>query len=250
MSQAVVKVAAFDFDHTIINVNSDTYIDKLIGDVRYPDEIEQLHSLGWTRRMNAVFEYMRKKCDIQKSDLLDCLREIKIDDSMIELIRKLQQNSYELVIVSDANDIFIDEILRVNGLGDAFSSIYTNRGEFDQDGQLIVKPFNEIFNENGDPFDCSTKICTSNICKGSVLAKHLEQKSNSDKKLVYVGDGRNDYCPGLYLNKNDFYYVRSNHSLEKLLRKDPSLAEKLAVNVSYWKSAQDILENLNSSQHF
>lgn len=60
---------------------------------------------------------------------------------------------------------------------------------------------------------------------------------------IYVGDGTNDYCPGLGMKPSDYYFVRKNFSLYKRLQK-PEYSEKLQSKVVYWNSAQDILESL------
>jgi pyridoxal phosphate phosphatase PHOSPHO2 len=169
-----MKIAAFDFDHTLIDVNSDTYIDKLLikdSDVKrykYPDSVEDLYKqFNWTYRMNGVFEYMNKN-EISKRDLINCLNEIKIKDSMIDVIKRLYENGYKLSVISDANTVFIETILKQNNVYDNFHKIFTNPAEFDENGRLNVKPFSEIFNKDGMPFDCSTKICSNNICKGGM----------------------------------------------------------------------------------
>ena len=266
MKAAKLKLAVFDFDNTIINVNSDTYIDKLVAAKRprnteassgfkYPSEIEAAcQEYNWTHRMNKVFEYMRQTHSITKQEILDCLREIKLDAAMCELIRTLRHDhDYELVILSDANTVFIEEILLNHGLHDKFAKIYTNPGRFDEHEQLIVTPFNEIFNPSNGPFNCETQMCASNICKGQVLRKHVSERLGdavqdgatfeNAMSMIYVGDGRNDYCPGLCLSKSDLYFVRENFALAKLLRRQEELAEKLSARVYFWSHAQEILEN-------
>jgi pyridoxal phosphate phosphatase PHOSPHO2 len=256
------KLAVFDFDNTIINANSDTYIDKLVieklsqsdQDVKksfkYPSEIEELYNkFNWTHRMNGVFEYMKRNHDITKNDMINCLKEIKLNDSMVALLKALKDYEYELVVLSDANTIFIEEILKNHDLHTDFSKIYTNFGEFNETEQLIVKPFNETFNPNGELFDCSTKICASNICKGAVLRAHLnslheKEINQNEMSLIYVGDGHNDYCPGLCLKENDFYFVRDNFSLARLLRREKELSDKLKSQILYWNDAADILKHL------
>ena len=167
-----MPIAAFDFDHTIIDVNSDTFINKLISvkpNHKFSKEIES--NKCWTIRMNAVFMEMHTNHKITQTDYITCLNEIKISDSMLELLRLLNDKHYKLIIVSDANTFFIEKILEQNGIGHLFSNetILTNRAEFNNDGCLIVKRFNEIYNQNGDPFKCSTNICTENICKGYLI---------------------------------------------------------------------------------
>lgn len=86
-------IAAFDFDHTIINDNSDTYINKLVSGekISFPRHVEDAYKTGgWTLRMQAVFDYMHKELGIKENDFINCLQEIKIDDSMRELFYLLK----------------------------------------------------------------------------------------------------------------------------------------------------------------
>ncbi len=164
-----MPVAAFDFDHTIIDVNSDTFINKIISfkpNHKFGKEIES--NKCWTIRMNLVFNELYSNHKITSLDYMNCLKEIKINESMLKLLRLLSEKHYKLIIVSDANTFFIETILEQNGIANLFNkqTIFTNHAEFNNDGCLIVKRFNEIYNENGEPFKCSTKICTENICKG------------------------------------------------------------------------------------
>ena len=176
-----MPIAAFDFDHTIIDTNSDTFINKIVlekesllskddckSDYRfkYPSEIEK-HQC-WTVRMNAVFNFMHSKYRITETDFIQCLKEIKIHDSMKQLLFLLKEKGYEIIIVSDANTFFIETILKENEIDHLFNfnkHIFTNKATF-INGLLTVRQFNETFNLNGEPFNCSTGICSENICKG------------------------------------------------------------------------------------
>ncbi len=255
----ILKLAAFDFDHTIINSNSDIYIDKILLEktscinkksYEYPVEVENKHDSngGWTERMNAVFEYMFSKYGVKGKDLLECLEDIKIDDSMIDLIKLLKNNGYELIILSDANSLFIETILLKNNLFNFFDKIYTNKAFIDENECLVVKPLNQIYNQNGEPFKCSTGFCTSNICKGTIFNDHLNKllPDNFVEHLLFVGDGRNDYCGGLSLNKNNHFCVRKNFNLSKLLSKKENMVKSIRADIVYWDSAHDIIENLKN----
>ena len=244
------KLAVFDFDNTIIDVNSDTFIDKLIpgwddtnGRFKYPTAVE---SLEWTDRMNAVFELMNSTYAITKDQLLDCIANIDISEPMITLLKQLKQTGWQLMILSDANTVFIDTILRRHGLGDVFDTIYTNSAEFDANGRLIVTPFNQIyFGESKQTFDCSTQICARNICKGQVLRSFEEKRGIAFEQVVYAGDGRNDYCPGLHLgNSSDVFFVRRGFSLDNMLRRHAHLKETIKSEIIYWSDASDIIRRL------
>jgi pyridoxal phosphate phosphatase PHOSPHO2 len=256
-----IKIAAFDFDNTIINTNCDTYIDKLLlpdqGPIDYethfdfnypyPDHINQLtYSHGWTRRMNAVFEYLFGEHKVTRDSILSCIGEVRIDRTMIDFLRLLKGKDYEMIIISDANSIFIDEILKGNGIDGIFSKVYTNPAFFDMDGCLTIRPYNELVNADGSPFDCETKCCTRNLCKGFVLDRHLQNHMESGvevENIVYCGDGRNDFCAGLSLREFDHFLVRKDLSLAKLLTKKSEYLSRLKPSVLYWQNGNEILES-------
>ena len=49
---------AFDFDHTLIDENSDLYVIKLAPNKDLPDEIKDLHEdHGWINYMSQIFKY-------------------------------------------------------------------------------------------------------------------------------------------------------------------------------------------------
>ena len=73
-----------------------------------------------------------------------------------------------------------------------------------------------MFNFNGEVFECDTQLCEKNMCKGTVLKRHLEnygKSRNREIQIVYVGDGRNDFCPGLVLTEKDFYFVKKKKTV-------------------------------------
>ena len=47
----------FDFDHSLIDENSDLYVIKLAPDGKLPEEIKNLYSSdGWTNYMREIFK--------------------------------------------------------------------------------------------------------------------------------------------------------------------------------------------------
>jgi pyridoxal phosphate phosphatase PHOSPHO2 len=255
-----MKLAVFDFDHTIIDVNSDTYIDKLIvmrenelngtnvvydpkNLYKYSKSIEDLKQLeSWTWRMNGVFDLFRSKYDITKDELIACLHEIKVPNEMKQFINTLATNGFTLIIISNSNTVFIDEILRNNEMDHYFekNKIFTNPAQFDNDGKLIVTPFNETQKENNTNVDCMSGICAKNICKGSILRNYISKNQKDYTKILYAGDGQNDYCPSLYLNERDHFLVRENFPLAKLLREDEKLLKRIKSNILFWNNGGDI----------
>lgn len=268
----MTRLAAFDFDHTVIDVNSDIYIDRILIEksstvdddnntsrtitkrLRYPNEIDA-HRV-WTHRMDAVFAYMHAN-GVTRDEFAACLRSIRIDPSMCETIRRLKSLGFELIVISDANSVFIDEILRANELGECFACVYTNQAQFDESGRLRVRPFEDDFGAIVRREGCACpNVCSANMCKGSILKFHMnkmrEKENESDEKppiVVYVGDGTNDYCPGFCLTRpRDLYFVRKGFSLHTRMQNDETLRQRLGVDVTEWRTGEDILNVLKNFQ--
>ena len=52
-------LVSLDFDHTLIDENSDLWVKKLAPNGELPKDIEaQYKSTGWTEYMGAIFEYL------------------------------------------------------------------------------------------------------------------------------------------------------------------------------------------------
>jgi pyridoxal phosphate phosphatase PHOSPHO2 len=61
--------------------------------------------------------------------------------------------------------------------------------------------------------------------------------------LIYVGDGNNDYCPGRLLGINDFFCVKNDHSLAKLL-KNEEYKKEIKSKLIYWSDANEIISQI------
>lgn len=277
------QVAVFDFDYTLIDANSNNVLSKLVmqreldefktrspsllelNRFKYSAEIERLgveHKYDNTIRINAIYEYMHSRHGITRQNMESCLRQIDISDSMVRLIKYLRDKNYDLVIISDSNTFLIKTILKQNKLYQYFADeagstenirrIFANPAKFDSSGQLRVKPLSESWNglqEGG--FECTrSAYCKRNICKGQVLERYIKQRYGdiNEVKIMYVGDGRIDYCAGTRLKSTiDTFYVRSNFSLHKLIAQDEKCAKRVKARVCVWKSPDDILNDLNNS---
>ncbi|RNA23952.1 putative phosphatase phospho2 [Brachionus plicatilis] len=263
------KFAIFDFDATIINDNSDSYINELLIEKHHanrerqgrdhdklsavdlrrhilPYSIEELYPVyNWPTRMNAAFRYMAEDLECTTNEILDKLKEIKVNESMKQLISNLVQNDYQLFIVSDANKLFIELILDQNGLLDKFAGrIFSNEGFIAENGLLKIRPFYLDHKEDKLPYNCvyCCEDCGQpSICKREVVKDLL--KNVSSRKVVYVGDGRNDFCPALDLKESDYYFVRRGFNLEKYLE-DENLLGKIKANIKFWSSGSEILNQI------
>jgi 2,3-diketo-5-methylthio-1-phosphopentane phosphatase len=240
------KLAAFDFDCTIINFN--VYeIMKDILDENKPGK-EQLKKIleteNWIARMNVLF----KANSLTETKVKEKLDTIKIDDSMINFLKLLHKNNFEIIIISDNNTFFINYILKKNSLDQYIKKVYANFGEFDKTGNFIVSGLNqEVLGKKEKEvylkFECNfvPKQCFPNICKQLVLKHHLEKKcpTNSTTHLMYFGDGANDYCPSYVLKSGDYFCVRKGYKLENLITNE-ELKKNIKAHIMYWIDGADL----------
>ena len=85
-------------------------------------------------------------------------------------------------------------------------------------------------------------MCKPNICKRAILENILRINSVVNH-VIYVGDGKIDFCPGLSLDKNDHFFVKKNLSLHKILNKS-GMKEKFKANIRFWKNPIEIIDQL------
>jgi hypothetical protein len=76
--------------------------------------------------------------------------------------------------------------------------------------------------DNYHSHDC--KICPANLCKQIAIKEYLRESNQIEKvmRIIYVGDGGNDYCPLLMLKPEDMVFVRKDFRLEQKIKKNPS----------------------------
>jgi phosphoglycolate phosphatase-like HAD superfamily hydrolase len=141
---------AFDFDHTLIDLNSDLLPfqspDALpYGTKLFPDFgifVKRLGPGSWTRTMRLQLAALSR----QKGYSSEALRRVMINEKMEEVLVQALRNlagwrirgprneaeaDVEMIIVSDANDVFINDILHGNDLDqNTFQAIYTNKASW------------------------------------------------------------------------------------------------------------------------
>lgn len=234
-------LVAFDFDHTVIDDNSDIYISKLCPNGNIPQEIKDKYSdRGWTDYMGAIFEYLHIN-GITEADLKNNIEELPLTDGMGELLKYLGSENFEVIIVSDSNSMFISYSLNKFKLVDTVNAVYTNPASYDQNGCLRIEWFH-----HQDWCDLSTE----NLCKGQILEDHIAKRKLENvvyDYIVYVGDGYNDLCPALRLREKDFICPRKDFHLWKKFKKLGLLNGEtsdydLKAKILEWDSGLQVLD--------
>lgn len=161
--------AIFDFDWTIVNENSDAFIFKKLA----PDLLQLLTTskAQWTDLMDHCVGLLHGR-NVTAEQIEHCFDDIPFAPEMIEALRLIAAHDSPMEIVSDANSVFIDCILKRYGLRGLFSRVTTNPAFFDAAGRLHIA---RLIKETDAPHGCT--LCAANICKGALVAAGSEKRA-------------------------------------------------------------------------
>lgn len=242
------RLAVLDFDHTVVDDNSDIVARNLIPADQIPARVTNLYkSSGWIPYMQEVFHLLHEQ-QHSAADIRATIEAIPEVAGFTELIRRLHDDfQFDFVIISDSNSEFISGWNRCHGLDNYIRKVFTNPARFDGNGLLLVQPYHHQTN-------CA--LSSENLCKGAVMEAFVEQAQIAYDTVFYIGDGHNDLCPILRLGKVDFGCVRRGYRLEKEIQ---ALVESrvkrtnsanggnddgqiLDADIIYWDDGHDLLE--------
>lgn len=233
-------LVVFDFDWSLVNENSDTWVVKSITP-ELSDYMNSVYVKGeWTHLMNHIIsDKMIAEAGVTLGQLDNALRSIPIFTETIEAVKIAFNAGAKLAILSDANEYFISVILRHLQLETMFTLVATNYGKV-VSGDNGKKTLQIIPHQSkAHPHSCS--LCPPNLCKGIVLEKWL-QELNMDgivSRVLYIGDGSGDYCPCQHcLGKNDVILCRDGWPLHKMIH---STTTPLPARIEPWNSGDDLL---------
>lgn len=243
------NLAVFDFDHTIIESNSDVEITKLLIKKIIPKEVRELHkSDGWTAFMQAIFELLLQQ-GVKEDSIEKLITSLPAVAGMPELIKTLNDRlNTDVIIISDSNSYFINRWLEANNLNDNVTKVFTNPAHFEEE-LLKIKMYH---------LQDTCKLSTKNLCKGQIMEEFIEEQSQNGctyDQVFYFGDGMNDFCPILRLKENDLACVRKNYKCEDLVKRaldgqykdDDGVSRVVYANVFIWENAFEIIEYMQQS---
>ncbi|KAI4460247.1 phosphatase orphan 1 2 [Holotrichia oblita] len=237
------RLAVFDFDHTIIDDNSDTVVRDLLSPDKIPPSLKQLHRKdGWTSYMQGVFQLLYEH-GFRKNDIQTAIDNIKPVYGMTELITSLKlELNYDIIIISDSNTYFIDTWLNKYNLTKNIDKVFTNPANF----------VNDILNIQMYHLQTECKMSTKNLCKGRIMEEYIDAQKKDGvtyERVIYIGDGMNDLCPILRLQEGDLACVRVNYKCAELINllelgqpiDSSGKCYKIKSEVFTWKNGCDIL---------
>lgn len=226
-------VFIWDFDKTMVLDDTDSAAVGTLG----PDVLrshlhdrELIKEHGWTEVMNKAFRVLHSR-GFTADDILKASTKVCFPASTVETLRRIHANACtESAIMSDSNSGFINACLDTHKVGDCIQSgMFTNDGVSRGDGSFSVVPYTAL--GEGRAHRCAQ--CPSNLCKGEVFDEFkLQQPSHC--RFVYIGDGRNDFCPVRRLGPDDAVLSRAGLSLSSLID------DSVAAQHDTWDSPEEL----------
>lgn len=220
----------WDFDHSMIDVNSDTFV---------PEELEagrtskiRAYSSGgmpWTTVMATTMVELHAG-GATAAEVTAAAGRVPMSPAVERAIRHAHAHGASQHVLSDANSVFISAALEARGLTALFSSVVTNPAAFDSGGCLRISPHHTA------PHGCP--LCPPNLCKGAALGA-MGLPPAAPARCVYVGDGRGDVCPSLRLRAGDAVLARAGYPLLDELRARAARGG-LRAAVHEWRSGEDL----------
>lgn len=234
------QLVVFDFDWTLVDQDTDFYVLETL-DISLRRKMEDLMDIEeWTDNISARVKELYAK-GITRKDIENALCDLPFHPSMQRTVRQLKSGPEPSTILclSSANQVFINTILEDKGLSSHFDGIVTNPAHWDDSGLLIVRRLIEPH----DPQHNCPNNCFPNICKGQELREFIARQGKEFDRVIYLGDGSNDFCPLLDLRDSDYALVRSGRGLEPKVRANES---RLKCQIRYWDGAWEVEEFFKS----
>ncbi|KAF9927952.1 hypothetical protein FBU30_002740 [Linnemannia zychae] len=228
------RLFVFDFDWTLIDADSDYFTFEHLNAELSKIQLDSIGKVQWTdlqqRLLGELFDRGVSRENIERT-----LCSIPFAPERIEALTMMKEQGSDLYILSDANTVYIETILKGYKIDHLFTGILTNPAQFDTCGRLNVKRFHGLDQE---PHRCPLP-CEPNLCKGLELQKLINAQDYT--QVIYMGDGSNDFCPSTKLlrNRHDLVLARRGFPLEHRIKERPELVQ---AEVVYWETAQDMLE--------
>lgn len=207
----------FDFDNTITSYD---VLDDVIARFSVTDEWEVLEKAWQTGEIGSKSCLVGQMACIRvaRKKLLKYLWNIKVDPYFKILLNYLRRKGIPSVIVSDSFSFLIREILKSNGVHKI--QVCANELKLEEDRLIPAFPHG-----NMDCPDCAH-------CK----KRHILASRYEGKRVVYVGDGRSDFCAAM---ESDVVFAKG--TLLKYLLKEGKPCVAFEDFESIYMSAKEML---------
>jgi pyridoxal phosphate phosphatase PHOSPHO2 len=240
-------LVVWDFDWTLINENSDTWLIKQLGGTEeYQHVMSRRKELSWTSLMAYAYERIttgttvtgQPKCTPE--DLASCIASIPVFEENLTAIRRLgATDTITQCCVSDANTVFINSYFKNKNIASDFAELHTNPASFNPDGVLEIRPYVSV----DTPHECSVCASSPNMCKGAIV-EDLVERLGPFERVVYLGDGRGDLCGcSKLIGKEDVILARLEYALARAI---VAANSEDYCTLALWNNGKDIVRELEA----
>jgi 2-hydroxy-3-keto-5-methylthiopentenyl-1-phosphate phosphatase len=188
VNEKVFKIF-IDFDGTITKVDVGEMFTDIFGD---PDKNKEIIRLWVEDKITSPESWylMFENVLIDENKFNEFIATVQIDKTFIDFIDYSIRNNFEIRVLSDGFDIYINKILErenITGL-----EVYCNKAIINPDNKLTpIFPY-------GDE-EC--KSC------GNCKRNHILSNCSEEDFIIYIGDGYSDKCPIQYC---DFIFAKNS----------------------------------------
>ncbi|KAF8303346.1 hypothetical protein DL93DRAFT_2173054 [Clavulina sp. PMI_390] len=248
---AFSQLVVFDFDWSFADQDTDRWVlEVLAPDLRRSSKnlkaaAKSDEDLQWTDHMTAMLTELHKRGKTRQ-EIEESLQVMPFHPAMARAVRFLKETKNPdttFLCLSNSNSVYISTILEKHGLTDIFTEIITNPAEWTPEGLLKIR---RRVDPNGPQHTCKIG-CSPNMCKGEELEAFITRSPKKFDRLVYVGDGSNDFCPILRMGRlvsSDIAYVRRYRGLEARIKKETEVG-RVKVQVKPWAGAWEMEEHFH-----
>ncbi|KZT52261.1 hypothetical protein CALCODRAFT_476120 [Calocera cornea HHB12733] len=237
------QLIVYDFDWSLADQDTDRWVLEVLAPA-LRRRMKSLKATGTVQYTDLVAQMMRELRALghTKAEVLDALKGMPFHPAMRRAVLEMKHRaepSTDFLVLSNANSVYIGTILAHQGLERVMQEVITNPAEWSkEDPELLV--VRRRVPPEGRQHGC-TVGCSANMCKGEELTNFLARHGKPFDRMVYVGDGANDFCPILRLREQDLALVRRHRGLEARIAKDGASAG-LKCQVQYWTGAWEVEE--------
>ncbi|KAF8124952.1 putative phosphatase-domain-containing protein [Boletus edulis] len=230
MASSKKQLVVFDFDWSMADQDSDRWLFEVLAPDLRRKMRDRSREPGKTLQWTDIHPAMKRG---------------------IQLLKNPTSLDTTLFILSNANTFFINTILQHQGIRDCFETIITNPADFsdpEKPNRLVLR---RRVGPDDLPHGCQVG-CEENMCKGQELTRYLDAHRQPDNtefdRIIYVGDGSNDFCPVLRLRRQDVVLCRRFRGLERKIADERAKgdASRLQCTVEYWSGAWEVEEKFKA----
>lgn len=187
-----------DFDGTITTQDVGEVLFSKFGDAKKVEHVVRQLLNDEISSRDCWIQLCKSVDKISKNDFDQFIDTMAIDSSFIDFYHYCQANDFQLIVLSDGFDYYIERIFNKEGLNHI--KFFANKLEISNDGKMIPS------------FPYYDSACNSSAnCKRN----HVISNSGDDEFTIYIGDGNSDkytidFCDYIFAKDDLLKYCERN----------------------------------------